>query len=66
MSYLPCYYLYISFISYTYRVPTISVINLAIFPLLLKPAAQKVKMYWNSSIRSSRLHITPVAVPVEL
>jgi hypothetical protein len=36
------------------------------FPLLLKPAAQKEKMDWNSSMRSSRLHVAPVAVPVEL
>jgi hypothetical protein len=32
MSYLPCHYLYISFIFYTCWVPTISVLNLAIFP----------------------------------
>jgi hypothetical protein len=32
MSYLPCCYLYISFISCTSWVPTISVLNLAIFP----------------------------------
>jgi hypothetical protein len=25
------------------------------FPLLYKPVAQKVKMFWNSSMRSSRL-----------
>jgi hypothetical protein len=36
------------------------------FPLLLKPAAQKEKMDWNSSTRSSRLHVAPVAIPVEL
>jgi hypothetical protein len=36
------------------------------FPLLLKPAAQKEKMEWNSSMRSSRLHVAPVAIPVEL
>jgi hypothetical protein len=34
------------------------------FPLPLKPAAQKEKMDWNSSTRSSRLRVTPVAVPV--
>jgi hypothetical protein len=33
MPYLPCYYLYISFVSCTCQVPTISVLNLAIFPL---------------------------------
>jgi hypothetical protein len=36
------------------------------FPLLLKLAAQKEKMDWNSSIRSSRLCVAPVAIPVEL
>jgi hypothetical protein len=36
------------------------------FPLLLKPAAQKEKMDWNSLTRSSRLCVAPVAVPVEL
>jgi hypothetical protein len=36
------------------------------FLLLLKPAAQKEKMDWNSSMRSSRLCVAPVAVPVEL
>jgi hypothetical protein len=36
------------------------------FPLLLKPIVQKEKMDWNSSMRSSRLHVAPVAVPVEL
>jgi hypothetical protein len=36
------------------------------FPLLLKPAAQKEKMVWNYSMRSSRLRVAPVAIPVEL
>jgi hypothetical protein len=36
------------------------------FPLLLKPAAQKERMDWNSSMRSSRLRVAPVAVPVML
>jgi hypothetical protein len=36
------------------------------FPLLLKPAAQKEKMDWNYLMRSSRLRVAPVAVPVEL
>jgi hypothetical protein len=34
------------------------------FPLLLKPAAEKEKMGWNSSMRSFRLRVTPVAIPV--
>jgi hypothetical protein len=36
------------------------------FPLLLKPAAQKEKTDWNSSMRSSRLCVAPVVIPVEL
>jgi hypothetical protein len=36
------------------------------FPLLLKPANQKEKIDWNSSTRSSRLRVAPVAIPVEL
>jgi hypothetical protein len=36
------------------------------FLLLLKPAAQKEKMDWNSSTRSSRLHAAPITVPMEL
>jgi hypothetical protein len=36
------------------------------FPLLLKPAAQKEKMDWNSSTRSSRLRVALVAILVEL
>jgi hypothetical protein len=36
------------------------------FPLLLKHAAKKEKMDWNSSMRSSRLRVAPVTVPVVL
>jgi hypothetical protein len=36
------------------------------FLLLLKPAAQKEKMDWNSSTVSYRLCVAPVVVPVEL
>jgi hypothetical protein len=36
------------------------------FPLLLKPAAQKERMDWNSSTRSSRLRVAPVVVPMVL
>jgi hypothetical protein len=59
---LPLYLVYYTLhiiISYTCWVPTISVLNLAIFPLLLKPAAQKEMMDWNSSMRSSRLWVAP-------
>jgi hypothetical protein len=35
-------------------------------PLLLKPAAQKERMDKNSSMRSSRLRVAPVVVPVVL
>jgi hypothetical protein len=47
-------------------VPTISVLNLVIFPMLLKPAAQKLKKIWDSSMMSSRWAITPGRLPVEL
>jgi hypothetical protein len=36
------------------------------FPLLLKPTAQKERMDWNSSMRSSRLRVAPIVVPVVL
>jgi hypothetical protein len=36
------------------------------FPLLLKPAAQKAKMDWNSLTRSSRLRVALVDIPVVL
>jgi hypothetical protein len=36
------------------------------FPLLLKPTAQKERMDWNFSMKSSRLHVAPVVIPVVL
>jgi hypothetical protein len=36
------------------------------FSLLLKPTAQNEKMDSNSSTKSSRLRVAPVAIPVEL
>jgi hypothetical protein len=36
------------------------------FPLLLKPAAQKERIDWNSSMRSSRLRVAPIVVPMVL
>jgi hypothetical protein len=36
------------------------------FPLLLKRTAQKEKMDWNSSMKSSRLRVDSVAILVEL
>jgi hypothetical protein len=36
------------------------------FPLLLKLPAQKVRMDWNFSTRSSRLRVAPVVVHVVL
>jgi hypothetical protein len=65
LQFYPCY-LALSFYSCTCWVPTISVLNLAIFPLLLKHAAQKERMDWNSSTRSSRLRVAPIVVPVVL
>jgi hypothetical protein len=35
------------------------------FSLLFKSAAQKEKMDWNSSTKSSRLRVAPVAIPME-
>jgi hypothetical protein len=46
--------------------PTISVLNLVIFPLLLKPTAQKEKIERNSSMRSYRLYVASVVVAVVL
>jgi hypothetical protein len=34
--------------------------------LLLKPAAQKERMDWNYSTRSSKLRVIPVVIPVVL
>jgi hypothetical protein len=34
--------------------------------LLFSPATQKERMVWNSSMRSSRLRVAPVVVPVVL
>jgi hypothetical protein len=36
------------------------------FSLLLKPATQKERMDWNSSMRSSRLRVAPVVILVVL
>jgi hypothetical protein len=36
------------------------------FSLLLKPAAQKERMDWNSSMRSSKLRVVLVVIPVVL
>jgi hypothetical protein len=36
------------------------------FPLLLKPVYQKEKKDWNSLMRSSRLRVAPVVVPMVL
>jgi hypothetical protein len=64
--YLPCYYplhiIYFLHLLSTNR----KCIEPCYFPLILKPAAQKKKMHWNSSIRSSRLCAALVAVPAEL
>jgi hypothetical protein len=66
MSYLPCHYLYISFILLHLLSTNHKYTQPSYFPLLLKPAAQKEKMDWNSLMRSSRLCVAPVAVPVVL
>jgi hypothetical protein len=66
LQFYPCCYPALSFYSCNCWVPTISVLNLAVFPLLLKPPAQKVRMDWNSSMRSSRLRVALVVVSVVL
>jgi hypothetical protein len=66
LRFYPCCYLTLSFYSCTCWVSTISLLNLAIFPLLLKLAAQKERMDWNSSTTSSRQRVAPVVVPVVL
>jgi hypothetical protein len=52
MPYLPWYYLYISFIYYTCWIPTISVLNLAIFPrysnLLLRRRRWTEILWWGN------------------
>jgi hypothetical protein len=45
---------------------TVSVLNIAIFFLLPKPVAQKVKMDWNFSTMSSMLCVALVVISVEL
>jgi hypothetical protein len=66
MPYLPCHNLYISFILLHLLSTNHKCTQPCYFPLLLKPAAQKEKMDWNSLMRSFRLHVAPVAVPVVL
>jgi hypothetical protein len=66
LQFYPCCYVALSFYFCTCWVPTISVLNLAILHLLLKPAAQKERMNWNSSTRCSRQRVTPVVIPVVL
>jgi hypothetical protein len=36
------------------------------FPLLLKHGAQNERMDWNSLVRSSRLHVALIVIPVVL
>jgi hypothetical protein len=66
MPYLPCYYplhiilfLHLLSTNHNYTQP-------CYFPLLLKPAAQKEKVDWNSSMRTSSLCVALIAIPVEL
>jgi hypothetical protein len=66
MPYLPCHYLYISFILLHLLSTNHKSTQPCYFSLLLKPAAQKEKMDWNSSTRSSRLRVALVAIPVVL
>jgi hypothetical protein len=63
--YFPCHYLYISFFLHLLS-SNHKCTQPCYFSLLLKPAAQNEKMDWNSLMRSSRLCVAPVAVPVVL
>jgi hypothetical protein len=66
LPYLPCYYpLYI--ILFLHLLCTNhKCTQPCYFPLLYKPAAQKVKMDWNSLTRIFRLCAVSVVVPVQL
>jgi hypothetical protein len=66
MPYLSCHYLYISFILLHLLSTNHKCTQPCYFLMLPKLAAQKEKMDWNSSTRSSRLCVAPVAVPVVL
>jgi hypothetical protein len=66
MPYLHCHYLYISFILLHLLSTNHKCTQPCYFPQLLKPAAQKEKMDWNSLTRSLRLRVTPVALPMVL
>jgi hypothetical protein len=48
LQFYPCYYLALSFYSYTYWVPTISVLNLAIFPCY---SNLLLRMRWTGILR---------------
>jgi hypothetical protein len=66
MPYLPYYYpLYIIFFLHLLSTNHKRT-QLYYFLLLIKPAAQKEKIDWNSSTRSFRLRVAPVVIPVEL
>jgi hypothetical protein len=52
----PCYYLALSFVLHLLSTNHKST-QPSYFPLLLKPAAQKEKMDWNSLMGSSRLRV---------
>jgi hypothetical protein len=58
---IPCISLY----SYTCWVPTINVLNLVVLTLRLKPTTQKIKMVGNSSMRSSRLALPRLDIPMD-
>jgi hypothetical protein len=66
LQFYPCYYLALSFLFLHLLSINHKCIQHCYFLLLLKPAAQKERMNWNSSMRSSRLRVAPVVVPVVL
>jgi hypothetical protein len=65
LQFYPCYYLIIIYFLHLLSTNH-KCTQPCYFPLLLKPAAQKEKVDCNSLMRSSRLRVALVAVPVEL
>jgi hypothetical protein len=63
---LPFYFSFILVITMHYHfIPALAEYQPLVYStLLFSPATQKEKMDWNSSTRSSRLRVAPVAIPV--
>jgi hypothetical protein len=66
LQFYPCYYLALSFLFLHLLSTNHKCTQPCYFLLLLKPAAQKERMVWNSSMRSFRLCVALVVIPVVL